>query len=202
MSTIAKIKNTHDDTELQLQNQIPEEPKLKKELIPEVPQLLPKPLAQQQKESLFQAFDKLPVLEYKKVVTSQMNMTHARLLELLPDEADEDPIFKDIRIIQMNLEERWELIAKLEEEKEEREYQEETSSNDTASIKSESAYQLVMEPVELLYEEEDTSVVESTTEVAALAQLRQFKGEEEPDKEIKWTIEGMEQEIELKEKLK
>ena len=122
MSTIAKIKNTHDDTELQLQNQIPEEPKLKKELIPEVPQLLPKPLAQQQKESLFQAFDKLPVLEYKKVVTSQMNMTHARLLELLPDEADEDPIFKDIRIIQMNLEERWELIAKLEEEKEEREY--------------------------------------------------------------------------------
>ena len=59
-----------------------------------------------------------------------------------------------------------------------------------------------MEPVELLYEEEDTSVVESTTEVAALAQLRQFKGEEEPDKEIKWTIEGMEQEIELKEKLK
>jgi hypothetical protein len=69
-----------------------------------------------------------------------MNSTHARLLQLLPDEEGEDPIFKDIRIIQMNLEERWELIAKLEEEKEDKEFQEETSSCDTASIDSESKY--------------------------------------------------------------
>ena len=67
----------------------------------------------------------------------------------------------------MNLEERWELIAKLEEEKEEREFQEETSSCDTESIKSEEAYQFVVIPVfdETVFDEgadENRKVIEWT----------------------------------------
>ena len=77
-----------------------------------------------------------------------MNTTHARLLELMPDEENVDPLFKDVAIIQMNLDERWEVIAKLEEEKEEKEFQDRSSSNDTDSIKSETAYQFVIQPVE------------------------------------------------------
>ena len=55
----------------------------------------------------------------------------------------------------MKLPERREMIAKLEEEKEERDFQEESSSNDTESIKSESAYQFELRAVHYDLDGED-----------------------------------------------
>ena len=86
----------------------------------------------------------------EKMAQIEMNVTFCKLLELMPNEKN-----KVYKIIKMKLPERREMIAKLEEEKEEKAYQEETSSNDTESIKSESAYQFELIAVHFDVDAED-----------------------------------------------